>query len=428
MNFNFKVSLDDPVDGATMKAFSGLLLSTKKALACIAADQKSWKTRVDDVSKDNEALRQENANLKAEVARLTAQQNTAPSTGGETMNGVGRTVEPPLVEKKDPFELERSIKIHDAPVHGVAIGPNSDIVATASWDASIKLYNPVAKEVFRTLGPYRDDSGLHKMGGLYAAAFAKKHPDILACTSCDKCVYLWNHNSGEFLKKFTGHQHEVNDVDFHSFQQIMCTASDDGTAIIWDYQEGFMLRTLEQHKKEVYGATFLGQENEFCVATCCFDTKIRIFDMRDKKVVATLGQHADSVIGIDYATSKTCLATGSDDGWICIWDARTWKLQCQMDTKHLQGTDEFGVKRVAFSPDGKCLAAACSSGSVFVYDMNNYALKADLGGHTDCAFDVAWGACPTTKARILVSASHDHTCRYWRENSYASNSDREVAV
>mmetsp|Transcript_113038 Transcript_113038/g.225095 ORF Transcript_113038/g.225095 Transcript_113038/m.225095 type:complete len:337 (-) Transcript_113038:35-1045(-) len=336
------------------------------------------------------------------------------------MSGVGRTAVEPA-EENEPFELERTIKIHDAPVHSVTMGPNSDMVATASWDASIKLYNLFTEEVVRTLGPYSEgDAGDHKMGGLYAAAFAKTNPDILGCTSCDKCVYLWNYQSGELVKRLTGHTDEVNGIDFHSSQQVMCTASDDCKVIIWDYQEGLTLRTLNQHKKAVYGATFLGQENQYFVATCCFDTMTRIFDMRDKTVVATLGTHTDDVIGIDYASNKMCLATGSDDGMICLWDARTWKLQRQINTKLAQSAEdsENEVKRVAFSPDGTCLAAACSSGRVLVYDMNNYDLKADLGDHTDCVFDVTWGACPTTKTKILVSASHDHTCKYWRESSF----------
>merc|ERR1719345_482590 len=107
------------------------------------------------------------------------------------------------------------------------------------------------------------------MGGLYSVMFAKTHHDILGCTSCDRSVYLWNHTTGRMFLKLDGHSDEVNGIDFHSSQQVMVTASDDNKAIIWDFQEGITLRTLDKHTKAVYGATFLGNQNQYYVATCC---------------------------------------------------------------------------------------------------------------------------------------------------------------
>merc|ERR1740127_43141 len=138
------------------------------------------------------------------------------------------------------------------------------------------------------------------MNGLYSVAFAKTAPSILGCTSCNKCVYLWNHQTGQLVSKLMGHTDEVNGIDFHTSQQVMCTASDDCKVIIWDFQEGITLRTLDKHTKAVYGTTFLGQEHQYLVATCCFDQKTRIFDMRDKQMVQMLTGHTDDIIGIDY--------------------------------------------------------------------------------------------------------------------------------
>ena len=60
----------------------------------------------------------------------------------------------------------------------------------------------------------------------------------------------------------------------------MCTCSDDRRAIIWDFHEGLELRRLEKHSKAVYGATFFGPgpQEQYNVATACFDQKIRVFD------------------------------------------------------------------------------------------------------------------------------------------------------
>merc|ERR1711933_47283 len=114
-----------------------------------------------------------------------------------------------------------------------------------------------------------------------------------------------------------------------------------------------------------------------------------------KKVIHSLAGHTDDVIGVSYC--KSLLATGSDDGSIIIWDSRNWRPQQTIDTREDGVCQDNEVKRIPFSPDGKHLAAACSSGSVLVYDMTKAqqaSRVAQLSGHTDCVFDVCWSTCP----------------------------------
>merc|ERR1719158_1309648 len=128
--------------------------------------------------------------------------------------------------------------IHEAPVHSVCISQaqqDEPMVATASWDTTVKLFNLAHGEVVRTLGGSKQFSEQGQMGGLYSVAFAKTSPSLLGCTSCDSHVYLWQHASGT-VNRLQGHTDEVNGIDFHSSQQAMCTASDDCKAIVWDFQ------------------------------------------------------------------------------------------------------------------------------------------------------------------------------------------------
>jgi WD40 repeat protein len=372
-------------------------------------------------------LKAENMQLRREADALRKALSKAQTgqTGGDAAGIIPGMGAP---QAEGAFQLQRTIAIHNAPVHSVAMAThdiNNDgqlknkVVATASWDATIKLYDLERMELVKTFGDV--EAGAEgKMQGLYAVAWAKTAPEILGCTCCDHNVYLWDHTSGKLLKKLPGHSDEVNGIDFHPSQQVMCTASDDCKVIIWDFHEGIKLRMLDKHTKQVYGTTFLGQEMQYNVATCCFDRQTRIFDMRDKTVVALLKEHTDDVIGIDYSGSKQLLATGSDDGIIALWDTRTWKLQDRINTKADPSMAENEVKRVAFSSCGNLLAAACSSGYVLVYDItgntSNLAPLAQLGGHTDCVFDVTWGL-DAAGHKTLVSASHDHTCRYWRSTN-----------
>lgn len=404
LSINFTL---DSVSPPLHQVITELVSATQTAALRVNYEVNRSQARVLDLERENAELREQNQRLHEEVVRLRAQLATGPAS----REGVG-ALRPDTGEL---FILERTITKHTAPVHSVTTAPSGDIVATASWDATVKLHSLTSDEVVRTLGG--TEAGEAKMGGLYSVAFAATAPEILGCTSCDRSIYLWNHAEGKLLLKLTGHLDEVNGIDFHPSQQVMCTASDDMKVIIWDFKEGIVLRTLDKHTKAVYGASFLGQENQYLVATCCFDGKARVFDMRDKQVFQTLAGHSDDIIGIDYSSKRQCLATGSDDGTISVWDCRTWKLYEKIDTQDTDGLQGNEVKRIAFSQNGQQLAAACSSGRVLVYDISSASARrmAVLGGHTDCVFDVAWGMCPRSGARMLVSAAHDHSSRVWRE-------------
>jgi len=385
-----------------------MLETWKQSYSRMAEDQKKLKDGIETLEKENEEYKIANERLERQLAQAGAGSNNAEPRHHEPA-GQGIV---DVCSGDTGFYIERQLNdLHTEPVHSVAMYKDSKMVATASWDKTIKCYELSTGVTLRTLGGTADS----EMSGLYAVAFAKTQDDILGTTSCDKNVYLWRHTTGEMLKKLVGHENEVNGIDFHSSQQVMATASDDKTCLIWDFAEAIMLRTLDKHTEPVYGVKFLGQEMQFSIATCCFDKNTRIFDMRDKSISACLQLHNDDVIGIDFTSTRGLLATGSDDGKIGIWDARTWTQSMVIDTKaHVSQDNE--VKRVAFSPNGAYLAAACSSGKVLVYDIENNGKEVcQLGGHTDCVFDICWGIDPLTNKKMLVSASHDFTCNFWKE-------------
>lgn len=404
-------------------------------------EQAELRRKLQGLQRENEQLGSRNRQLETEKQKLEiflreaskARQLEAPGTWstGSTVTeapGTWATGNTAAQEEDVPpeagmkFDDGRMIKIHDMPVHSVAMVPANAAVptatqfASASWDASVKFYDMTTDQVVQTFSSYGEGPE-DKMQGIYAVSFAKTEPQVFGCTSCDHSVYLWSTQTGKLLRKMTGHKDEVNGIDFHSQQMVMCTASDDCSAIIWDFQEGKELRKLDKHNKAVYGATFMGSEHQYLCATCDFDAKARIWDIRDKQLVAMVNCGADDVIGIDFSGQQSILATGSDDGLICGWDSKTWKSIFKIDTRLTLKENE--VKRVKWSPCGMYIAAACSSHRVLVYkyDRNRSAppsLCATLEGHTDCVFDIAWGKGSSGK-NTLVSASHDHTSRIWTE-------------
>lgn len=323
--------------------------------------------------------------------------------------------------------MEKSSISCSTQVHSVAISRNSELMATANWKGELIVSHCDLKEprrhIFQEFVPGKE------MKGLYACAFSQIHPSIVGCTSVDKNVYLWNYETkqcevfgeGDSRPNATradGHKDEVNGIDFHQLRPLMCTVSDDLTGRVWDYQQGKLVTKLEGHTEAVYSASFFGSDPglQYSVATCGFDRKINIFDLRTGRVTAVLGGHIghiDDIIGLDYSSRHHMLASGSDDGSSILWDVRTLKLLSCMQLPQNE------VKRVKFSRCGQMLAVACaekSLGVVVFGDLNQAEPRklAVLEGHENAVFGVAWGETSDGFA-ILASGCHDGKARFWQE-------------
>lgn len=104
----------------------------------------------------------------------------------------------------------------------------------------------------------------------------------------------------------------------------------------------------------------------------------------------TLEGHDNGVLSADYSPDGRQLATIGDDGTVILWDASNGE-----ELVRLPGTtepDDFvSIKRVAYSPDGKLLAA-CNRNQVKIYDPASGDLIKTLGGHQADITAIAFSA------------------------------------
>ena len=91
------------------------------------------------------------------------------------------------------------------------------------------------------------------------------------------------------------------------------------------------------------------------------------------------------------------------DGTIKIWDIATKQLLLTLSGQARQDPS------IAFSPDGKLIAAGSCDTSIFVWDAITGELKLKLPGHSACVITLVF----SSDATLLASASPDHTTRIW---------------
>jgi dipeptidyl aminopeptidase/acylaminoacyl peptidase len=83
------------------------------------------------------------------------------------------------------------------------------------------------------------------------------------------------------------------------------------------------------------------------------DRKVRLWDAASGRELATLGEHSLSVRDLAFSNDGKRLASAGLDKTTIVWDLPRWR-----ELRRLEEVGKVAVVRLAFSPDGRLLAAA----------------------------------------------------------------------
>ena len=179
---------------------------------------------------------------------------------------------------------------------------------------------------------------------------------------------VWEINSG--LKSPEFKFGKFNDAAYSPDGTIIATAGYESVSL-WDAKTGEIKRSIKEFSSNVYDLDF----------------------SPDGKIIATVGE-------ID--SSKSSNSNGLETVGIQLWNVKTGKE-----------IERFGgqFRRVAFSPDGKFIAAGTFDGKVYVRDNQTKELK-KFEGHTDTVNSIKFAKDANGKL-LVVSGSSDSTVRIW---------------
>jgi WD40 repeat protein len=247
-------------------------------------------------------------------------------------------------------------------------------------------------------------------GSVYSCTYGTL-PDgtaLLASASADRTVRLWNPSAGTLVRTLTGHTNEVNSVAFTTLPDgtpLLASASDDRTVRLWNPSTGTPLHTLTGHTDYVYTVAFgTLPDGTPLLASAGFDNTVRLWNPGAGTLLHTLAGHTGAVLSVAsiiLPDGTPLLASAGGDDTVRLWNPSTGALLHTLDGH----TD--GVLSVAFLslPDGTpLLASGGEDSTVRLWDPSTGTLRHALTDHSAPAFSVAF----TTMADgtpLLVSAS-----------------------
>jgi WD40 repeat protein len=171
---------------------------------------------------------------------------------------------------------------------------------------------------------------------------------LLASASSDFTVRLWDVMNREAVQVLQGHEDGVWSVSFSPDGQLLASGSWDRTVRLWSVPEGVPGPVL-QHFSNVYCVAFSPVVGSNMLASGCSDGIVRLWNVSgiNPQLKRELQGHSHYVTTMAFSPDGSQLVSSSWDNTVRLWSAASGKLR-----KVMTAPSRF-ASSVAFHPGGK---------------------------------------------------------------------------
>ena len=229
---------------------------------------------------------------------------------------------------------------------------------------------------------------------VHDVAFSPDGATIAASTI--GAVHLLDRSTGQLLRVLRGFEDRVYAVAISPDGQRAAAANRRGHVWLWPLQGA-----APGQKLPLKGSSLAFSPDGKTLAVGSTDKRVKRYDLTEQRALPPLAGHEGPVYAVAYSPAGL-LASAGLDATVRLWSPDG------APAGELRGAKKW-IRTLAFSPDGKLLAAGGADCAVLLWDVKRRALLTRLEGHSRLIADLAF----SPDGARLVSGSSDNTVRVW---------------
>jgi WD40 repeat protein/serine/threonine protein kinase len=237
-------------------------------------------------------------------------------------------------------------------------------------------------------------------GAVYHVEFSPDG-DLLAVASKDGSVLIWDRTTWKLVRKLAVSRTEVNVAAFAPDAKTLATLDDYGLLKLWEIDDGYCRLERQAHKGNAVIARFT-HDGKTLVTGGRDDGFVKLWDRGSGALLGSFQATSPCLESAVLSAEGSLLATAGRD------DAKLWDLSRRMTIASLPNSG--GAQGVAFSHDGKLLATVHEGDRpVRLWEATTGKCRRVLAERAQGVFAVAF----SRDDRMVISAGQDAAIRFW---------------
>jgi len=292
---------------------------------------------------------------------------------------------------------------HLSSVLCLAASRDGKLLASGANDGSIKLWNvaQTTEEARAQAGSQFQFKPAARGLGLCSLQFLPDGQRLVAVTARGTVGrnFLLSQDAGEFPA--SGQCGAVSPDG-----KLLATGGSDGTVTLSDFDRGQRLNSVTGHVSRVCATAFSADGK--ILATCAFnDSVIQAWDV--SAGLKPMWNRKSSAVGVSalaFSPDGKTLAAALRHWYVLFFDSLTGNTN---GVQSVRARGFMEVYALAYSPDGKFLAMAGDEGTVKLWNVPTGTLHLELKGHAAAVRTLAY----SPDGRTIATGSDDCTVRLW---------------